>query len=122
METARTTHDGGRPDRQPKRIAFKKEVQSWFANLDNNEPVWGLPADFEFDAVWEDVKVGFWLWKMSGFAHFPTRQEVQALEPDWVSDMQLGTIIYSYMRNDSEFFAMAEDHLKRKQMRQESDG
>ncbi len=87
---------------------------NWFADLNNHEDVYGLPEDFEFDALWEEVRVGFWLWKMSGFQHMPTREEVRALDPDWVGDMQMGSIIYAYMNNDSTLFYMAEEYLERK--------
>lgn len=70
----------------------------------------GLPQSWKFDYPWSMVKIGFWLWMVSGFERLPTQQEVMAYDPRWITDMQLAYQIYSFYKTESPLFDILNQH------------
>jgi hypothetical protein len=68
---------------------------------ETGKKVYGEPEQWEFDYSFEKVKLGFWLWEMSGFKYLPTQDEVDQYDSRWVSDMRLAQTIYAHQGNDS---------------------
>lgn len=69
-----------------------------------SQGTFGLPKRWKFDYPWSMVKIGFWLWMVSGFERLPTQQEVMAYDPRWITDMQLAYQVYSFYKTDSPLF------------------
>lgn len=67
---------------------------------------------WHFDYAWEIVKIGFWLWAMSGFKRLPHHTEVLSYDPRWISDMQLAHQLYSHKKNSSPVMQMGEKLFK----------
>ena len=69
-----------------------------------SQGTFGLPPGWKFDYPWSMVKIGFWLWMVSGFERLPTQQEVMAYDPRWITDMQLAYQVYSFYKTQSPLF------------------
>lgn len=69
-----------------------------------SQGTFGLPEKWKFDYPWSMVKIGFWLWMVSGFERLPNQHEVMAYDPRWITDMQLAYQIHSFYKTDSPLF------------------
>ena len=69
-----------------------------------SQGVFGLPDKWKFDYPWSMVKIGFWLWMVSGFERLPTQKEVMEYDPRWITDMQFAYQIHSFYKTDSPLF------------------
>ncbi len=73
--------------------------------------VWGEDEEWWFDYEWEHVKIGVYLWCLSGWQRMPTQDEVLALDPKWFSDLQHARKIMMHQANKSPMMQMLEGHL-----------
>ncbi len=69
---------------------------------ERSKGTFGEPDEWEFDYPWRRVKIGFWLWSMSGFQTLPTQDDVSRYDERWVSDMQLAKTLYDFQNNNSQ--------------------
>jgi hypothetical protein len=65
-----------------------------------SEGVYGIGEDWRFDNPPSLVWLGWQMWRACKFARMPTRQEVEDMEGDWVSDLMLAQQIYEWRNND----------------------
>lgn len=101
-----------------RRAEFQNAFIDWFAGLGSGEPPFGLPDEWDFDFPADDVKIGFYLWKMSGFQKFPTHDDVRKIEKRWFSDMQFAMEIYEYTHNDHPMMVHAREYALRNKDKQ----
>ncbi len=75
-----------------------------------SQGTFGLPEAWSFDYPWSVVKIGFWLWMVSGFERLPNQQEVMAYDPRWITDMQLAYQMHDFYKNRSPLFDILHQH------------
>ena len=90
------------------RWEFTERVRQAVSAKDDGE-IFGIGDDFRPDGDPEEAFWGFYLWEMSERQRLPTREEVQALDRDWVSDIFWVANMAKWVKNTSAFFAMIKD-------------
>lgn len=70
--------------------------------------MFGIGEDWRHDTDPDDARWGWYLWHMSGYQRLPTRDEVAALDHEWLSDVFFNEQIFRWLSNKSGIMGVFE--------------